>query len=144
MQVNGNIFSYTHPSLDRTTTNNEKTLVIPLTETYWKKADKTPMNRSEFLNLLTGVKAIYIEAPYHLTSGQANLSWIRMSDAKKSEGNFTSDGIIIEALKIVFNFLSNYFINLLINLFIDFYLSNVLIIRFIAQKFFCIDQLKLN
>lgn len=52
-------------------------------ENYWRKSDKTAVNRSEFLSVLTELKAIYIESPYHLSSGKVNLTWVRMSDASQ-------------------------------------------------------------
>ena len=68
--------------MQMSTREKEKTWFVPLLEGHWKKADKTFANRSEFLLALTKIKAIYIESPYHISSGKVNLTWVRMSDAQ--------------------------------------------------------------
>ncbi|KAK6622121.1 hypothetical protein RUM44_001928 [Polyplax serrata] len=75
--------TFTHPNIDKSTVIDEKTWVVPMKENYWRKSDKTAVNRSEFLSVLTELKAIYIESPYHLSSGKVNLTWVRMSDASQ-------------------------------------------------------------
>lgn len=58
---------------------------MKIEEPFWRNRDNVILSRFEILKALVNIKAIYIESPYHLSSGFANLSSVRLDIAEEDE-----------------------------------------------------------
>ena len=74
---------YYHPDVDTSTDKELKSWSVKIEEQFWRNRDGKILSRFEMLKALLNIKAIYIESPYHLSSGLANLTLVRLDIAEK-------------------------------------------------------------